>query len=256
MKNKFKIIMLPTKNATKLTFQTGIGLSLSDIEKGGNSAWKNQHLYILSNDHIEEGDWVLFCNYGTLIFDNGPYKVSSCNNESVRKNNDIILWNNEEGSCPAERSQCAKIIASTDEEITPKSLIPESLIIEYISTYNSGNPIHEVCLEQEEINDRNNYEWIVGGDFKIITKIKTDKNGYIIVNPTTKDFKVIIMEDNSDFKFEFNRNEIYTQEEVVLLFQKYYMDCIWDPTPDGDQRETSIVLSEWIEKNITNANRL
>ncbi len=38
----------------------------------------------------------------------------------------------------------------------------------------------------------------------------------------------------------------YTEKAL----QKYYMDCIYDPT-DGSQRETSIQISKWVKDNFS-----
>ena len=56
-----------------------------------------------------------------------------------------------------------------------------------------------------------------------------------------------------DFDVDFKLRQqiiLCMKEYAVGALQQYYMDCIYDPTPDGGQRETSIEISEWVEKNI------
>lgn len=56
-----------------------------------------------------------------------------------------------------------------------------------------------------------------------------------------------------DFEVEYKLREqiiLCMKEYATEALQQYYMDCVLDPTPDGGQRETSIKIKEWVEKNI------
>lgn len=118
MKKTFKIIMLPTEEASRLFIDTrdnSLAQSM-DIPPAG-SIWPNQHLYILSDEEIKEGDWI----YST---DNN---TSSCNIYQVVKYNAITgakpigfggkCFNTEQGIGVAI-NKCKKIIATTDKSLT------------------------------------------------------------------------------------------------------------------------------------------
>jgi len=150
MWERCKVVILPTEE--KATFDNlAIALEepfncLSSIKKGNLSlvnlselsGWKPQHLYILSDDEIKEGDWF--------------YDIFS---ESIKKCFEI----------PPLEDAAYKIIASTDPslytKINPSTqrvnelnpyLLPspsQSFIEKYVSEYNKGNIITEVMVEYE-----------------------------------------------------------------------------------------------------------
>ncbi len=156
LKQRFHVEMLPTYEPSYLVLQKGVGLYLSDLFEGGNSAWHNQHLYIVSYElntftilnKPEKGDWVY--NY----ISKKVYQLTS----------------------PAVSYEL-KIVASTDKNITPKSWIPNSFVKDFIKIYNKIeiDNIHEIYLEmiQNKYPDLHNHE----------RDILISKEGSVVVHP-------------------------------------------------------------------------
>ena len=154
MKKTHQIILLPTKensNLYKLILSNKLVLS----KKAGPSCNVeiNQHLYLISDDEIKEGDWV----YQDRFYEEKPVPIMQFSSK------DLVTNAN-------ESELCKKVIASTDSELkitksatgvtdggrertfySDKLLpqIPESFIKAYIKAYNEGKPITEVDLEMD-----------------------------------------------------------------------------------------------------------
>lgn len=145
--NQFKrtqVIMLPTKNKSLLH----INYSKLQLNKFEKLDANNQHLYIISDDEIKEGDW---CIEFDLSFK--PIEIFKCN-----------------GIIPGE-CIIRKIIASTNMSLRIESELdvyykngiggarslpqPSQQFIEkYIESYNKGEVITDVLIEYET-----NYKW-------------------------------------------------------------------------------------------------
>ena len=139
--------------------------------KNGDGEWKTQHLYILSDEKIKEGDWCLNLDTND-IFKLGKYGVNNAK----------------------------KIIATTDTSLG-LPLIPESFIKYYISEYNKGNIITDVEVEYED----NGEEGWIGDDYngepfwneKLELKVNPDNtiNIYPIKNSWNREeFEIAIRE--------------------------------------------------------------
>lgn len=136
MKKTHKIIMLPTEKVGKLWLRQSDSKLISENNLQHNSSTVKgcQHLYILSDEEITEGDWIT-----------DKYRV----------------WQWKDDSSLLGRK---KIVATTDESLKigggtgrredgisfPLPQIPESFIKDYIKAHNKGKPITEVDLETEE----------------------------------------------------------------------------------------------------------
>jgi len=161
MKKTHPVVMLPTEKATKLTLQDGIGLYMGDIEEAGNSAWRNQHLYILSDETADEGDYV-------VVGGKGVRQVVKTDTKDPSKW--VVTGESSAVLSFVYRGACKKIIATTDKSLGIKydknpefygsgmfnkkllfPQIPESFIQAYIKAYNEGKPITEVDLEYEQL---------------------------------------------------------------------------------------------------------
>lgn len=142
MKKTFKVVMLPTEKASKLFISSRGDLLYGEIDtESEENCGSEQHLYIISDEEIKEGDWV----YDT--FDLDIYQVTSEHLESMDKQVNTL---------------CKKVIASTDitlyytskkqteESNYPIPQIPKSFIQAYIKAYNEDKPITEVDLEVQE----------------------------------------------------------------------------------------------------------
>lgn len=145
---QYKVVMLAT-NYGKLTLYDYKDLKTLSYALGNHKGSTNlipQHLYILSDDEIKEGDWVLYKNKPCLVSlyaYSGEMKVT-------------LIY---------AIKYCKKIIATTDTLIitnmsdsnavreidfdieVPK--LSDSFIKKYIEEYNKGSQITKVLVEYE-----------------------------------------------------------------------------------------------------------
>lgn len=199
--------MLPTEEASTLHIEEDNKLMFYE-ESRVYSNTKSQHLYILSDEKIEENDW---------------YWDNSAGNNRI-----LQLEKGWSGKELLNNPFVKKVIATTDKTLglqVPKGnvamgwrwlpQINEAFIKSYVESYNQGKLITEVLVEYEYEDD-------------IYIKLKLREDNTIIIS----------------------QSKTYTRDEVIVILNKYYMDCIYDPTPEGNQRESSIKLKEWINKQL------
>lgn len=177
-----------------------------------------QHLYILSDEEIKEGDWYLD-NYNNSII---KANINSDHKYYV--------------------SNCKKIIATTDKLQTgsiniglkrEKELIaiylpspsPEFVKV-YIKAYNTGKPITEVMVKYV---DNGEEDWIgnnANGQpfWNEKWKLKVDSNNCITIRPV---------------KINWTREEV-----IQLIFLAYNLR-----TTDKEVRSTR-KMNEWIQQNL------
>lgn len=132
------MILLSKSNALKSNSE------LDKIRKTEEQYWSLNHLFILSDEEIKEGDWYIRIeSFGAI-----PTKTNKLEAEILNRKTTFI--------------DAKKIIATTDkslgwmihderdyEEFHIMKQIPESFIQSYIKAYNEGNFITEVQLEYE-----------------------------------------------------------------------------------------------------------
>ncbi len=193
----YKIIMLPTEKATNLgirnfsdSIKTKVGklaflYPFKDQSESTDSDvnWDYQHLYIISDDEIKEGDWVI---------------NSNTNNIAQYTGHGSMEW-------------WKKIVATTDKSLRYKEevtgitklpldfnipTIPEAFIQSYIKSYNEGNPITEVDLEMVRC---------------VEPHLATMSSREYYIPETRSDNTVII-----------HPSKMYSKKDVFELFQKYF----------------------------------
>lgn len=103
--------------------------------------WINQHLYILSDDEIKEGDWMYNTHHN--IISKGPgggnhydKKIVATTDKSLNECNVCGMSNGDH-----------KMSCKTTSIITKLPQLPESFIQAFIKAYNEGYPITEVAVE-------------------------------------------------------------------------------------------------------------
>jgi hypothetical protein len=157
------IIMLPTDENSMLHLTKDnhlIDVFSGVFSKENKYYGKNQHLYILSNEKIEKGDW--FYDSRDKILSNNPLaithfskKVIVTTDSSLKVYYDLVGKNGL-------------------SQLRQKSLqeIPQSFIEYFINEYNKGNVIKKVLVEVEcknvqiypksgkEFSDKNHLEFI------------------------------------------------------------------------------------------------
>ena len=156
MKKTHKVVMLPTEKASRIHLANNKLIYGKELFTDGLTG-RNQHLYIISDDEIKEGDWY--------------YSPET---------KQVYNQSNHETSLP-----CKKIVATTDTSLKVTDLIsdkyavyvpqiPESFIQAYIKAYNEGKPITEVDLEMDcDHNQMPN---------KVIDIIKTRPDNTVIIH--------------------------------------------------------------------------
>lgn len=140
MKKKCNVVMIATDKTESYLYTNPKGILFHNIRNTvkRDSICNPQHLYILSDDEIKEGDWFM------SMFLSYPL-------------------HNIQGGHPdyPDASGCKKIIATTDHNLTKnisrplgvtQSLpsIPQSFIDKYVSEYNAGRKIESVMVEYDE----------------------------------------------------------------------------------------------------------
>lgn len=233
MLKKVHVIMLPTENKSIIAL-TGEKLVKINESNYGFSHIKSQHLYIISDDEIKEGDWCLIDNNKVGKRTNKQTYPNSTDGESHLCYYYTI--NGEEISYHV--SHCKKIIATTDTslrvpynngDMNDLIILPrpsQQFIEEYIEEYNKGNIITDVLIEYETLYSPDNIHWCIKknndweqGCSKTILKINSKDNTITI----------------KKVKNNWNR------EEVIELLTKL------NHTLDIGSNRT---FEEWIEENL------
>jgi len=76
MFENYLAIMLPTENRSKLHYhKDNHTLTYGNIEIDNSYIWVNQHLYILSDDHIDVGDWYYVPKVDKVIKHYGTHEI-------------------------------------------------------------------------------------------------------------------------------------------------------------------------------------
>jgi hypothetical protein len=100
-----------------------------------------QHLYILSDDPIQDGDWFV--------------KMRSFNNKPSLYKEDKKAFMNSEWLNSGDVNDCFKVIASTDTQLgLPQP--SKAFIQKYVELYNKGQQITEIDVEYEYVEQECN----------------------------------------------------------------------------------------------------
>lgn len=191
MKKTFKVVMLPTEKPSKIgLLNDRLYLFNGKLEdKYPSGSYKNINLYIISDDEIKEGDWVLNKEINEIYqrkhYNNGKSKLS----EQEKK---IVATTD-------------KSLDVTDHRVSPvpnfcdMPQLPESFTQAYIKAYNEGKPITEVDLEIEYFITvpQGNYSKEDYG-----YQIKTRPNNTVIIH----------------------QSKMYSRDEVLILVASYAID--------------------------------
>ena len=234
MKKEHKVVMLSTNEKAKLYLKNGLKIGSDCIHTTG------QHLYILSDQEIKEGDWYFYGNRfdekELNQFKNGIDSTAFLKEQKIKK---IIATTNSElwkikhdCTCGATTYEgCSECL----ELLIPK--IPIDFVERYAKEYNKGKQITSVMLEYEsmwkrddgeiskisEFNDPN-----ISGRFHIIPKIRS--NNTVIISPVEE--------------------RKYTREEV-FEFGKLILNTFHSEgrTQNGKDRLPVVKFGEWFERS-------
>lgn len=149
LKEKAKVIMLPTKDYTHIKLDSDGVRLWYDNRPTHTDIHKHQHLYLVTDEEIKEGDWFI-ANQGVHICVRIDKEDTQYPYVTINSKGDIIKhsrhWN-------------TKIIATTDMELfygdevgyaehLPQ--IPQDFIEKYVKEYNEGNIITDILVEHEK----------------------------------------------------------------------------------------------------------
>lgn len=210
-----EVVMLPTEKASKLVLAYNNKLSINwthDLAKFDDATY--QHLYILSNEEIKEGDWCICDLVAQPI-------VKITNLEYAKQYN------------------CKKIIATTDSSLTIENedemegrmicKLPQpsqSFIEKYIKSYNEGNIISKVLVEYDKLTSMNQRN-IIGSAFNL----KIDKSNQITI---------------------IKQKDSWNREEVINIIQSYKSDLLVqiDICKGKNESLKKVFTDNWIEQNL------
>lgn len=178
---------------------------------------KYQHLYILSDEEIKDGDWFIWLKYNTI------HKATK----------------------PDDNKECKKIIATTDssllipfDDVTiglPQ--IPKSFIETFVNEYNKGNIITEVMIEYEKHTPAFSH---IGKTPSKQEKLRgCYNNGEQIVGIWTEESLKTNPENTINIK---PIKDSWSREEVIELIQRFNKESAGNVWFDTDEK--------WIEENI------
>ena len=216
---KAKVVMLPTNEKTNI-INTNQGLLYNSNDYIGI----NQHLYIISDDEIIEGDW--FYNIHSKIVGRAAFNFGK---DELAK----------------------KIIATTDTSLyihqEETFYLPERVfylpqpsqqfIQKYIEEYNKGNTITDVLVEYELISNEEYFLNTINPDENVPY---FDEN--LKINP--KDNTITIKK----------AKDSYTREEVIDLIIRAVGDSHDWSEENHDIHSIGIIekrfLNKWLEENL------
>jgi hypothetical protein len=235
MKKTVKVVMLPTNKKADLRIGKTHGVLHYKNNIFDESLGVYQHLYFLSDEEINEGDW--FIHPDSSCFDKECKEVSIGGYEikQVSKTDEHFVYH--EVMAISKSKNIKKIIATTDKSfrlteivkedgnikfpyITPLPQPSQSFIKKFIEEYNKGNVITEVKVEYWAHTEEH-----------IQYKINPDNT--INIKP---------------------KKEEWSREEVIVLLQKLADDI--DNNYRPYTRDNSIGFDlvnndgQWIEKNL------
>ena len=206
MKKTFLLVMLPTKQSIIGLDKPSNSLVLIVDKKNGFAETediKPQHLYILSDEEIKEGDW--------FIGETGIVKRAN----KIGKNNAQIHTSD---GYAYFKNKSKKIVATTDtslktfipelrgelDEYTYLPQLPESFIKAYVNSYNEGKPITEVDLEVNES-----------------TKYNMDELHERHLNGLPHNYNKPLIKTRPDNTVIIHRSKTYTEQEVVEILTEF-----------------------------------
>ena len=218
---KAKVVMIPTEKSSLFTHADELLFNKTgEREVNLEYGTQPQHLYILSDEEIKEGDW--FINELNQVWKhNGkvqPYKGSK--KIIATTDTSLIKTNHRYTIRPIYASKFednSRVIATVDSWDKKELIMPkpsQSFIEKYISEYNKGNVITDVLVE---------YEYIAGGrtsaapevyekGFGLQLKV-SPKDNTITIRPVKNSWsRNEVVELLTAWNFEFHENsEIYKQ---------------------------------------------
>lgn len=212
---KAEIVMLGTDKVTNIQLDKDYN-TLSTISRQirNSQDYQGQHLYIISNEEIKEGDWycslagIVSQHNGTEVLPEGWKKIIATTNESLHI--PFVTPGNEE-------------LEVYEYTILPKP--SDSFIKKYIEEYNASRTILKVLVEYEKVYPKH---FTYNPSENIIINLKVDSNNTITIKRIEP--------------------KLYTREEVEIFLNQLYSDVTTDSTYNGNY------IDMWIDQNLLTYN--
>lgn len=220
--NQFKrsqVIILPTENNTvivlnpstnKLSIPKELIIGTDSLKRFKEVGFIPQHIYIISDDEIKEGDWRLDIRTNKIY-------------QSVKQDAELY-----------DTSFRKKIIVTTDTSLKIEGKLwktttnlpqPSKQFIEkYVESYNKGEVITDVLVEYED--------YIIKYNTKGITNIKSNR---LKVNPKDNTITIKKLKDS------------WSREEVIILMKKSFNKGV---DAESFQVPLYFSSDKWIEENL------
>jgi hypothetical protein len=220
-----EVIILPTHDQTQIAKSHKSNhliyadKPMSDTQNN-RDGYTNQHLYILSDEEIKEGDWYMYCHFGEWIISNSRETLKNRTNTLENLNKD---------------SYYKKIIVTTDESLKPSCICSENEAIycgskcqkslprpsdDFLKAFvkAQGKGFEKVLVEYEDY-------WVqVAHSMDVAYKVKVAPDNIITIRP--------VQEEKTS----------WSREEVITLIQKLEVD--------GANYFGQAFLKQWISENL------
>ena len=217
MKQKTKVVMLPTEDESHIINDKLLGLQYNSIPLDNSLLYNPQHLYITVSQDVEpikEGDWYID-------------DISS-----VRKSitSDEYYWKS--------RQDYVKIIASTDPKLTIK-------VLEHI-----GRDFKEITIPQIKQSFLKEFVADPNGEFKI--KYKKGNYSDWLDNGGSPPPMKLKLNKNNTVNITSVEEKMYSRAEVIVLLNKYGNDVAneFHDCDCSDTEPLSFEEENWIKENL------
>ena len=252
-----EVVMLATKE-----YHSDIELDETlQLSKHKGYCNKNgQQLYIVSNEDIKKGDWILDIVTKLVTISNNIEnakssgillkrdwrKIIATTDESLKIDNDItnqtsVIW---------DKTDIERVIVGSKSLPKPS----DSFISKYIEEYNKGNQITDILVEyspkEYKIGDKVH---IGGKDWEVDIKVEWSElfKGFYFGTRnggTWKCFEYELKVDSDNTITIKKVKDSYSREEVMTLFSELQYDMAQQLI--GNRGPDKIIPLEWIEENL------
>lgn len=213
---KCKVVMLPTKKASNIhSYMYNLGTRKEPKQtyqmNGNTQISYAQHLYIISDDVIKEGDW---------LYNLQSKKIRQC--FSIEKNRLVYNEYDKKIIATSDNSLAVDIIDieeySFDIVYLPQP--SQSFIEKYIKQYNKENIITDIMVEYERDEEVTGYEY---------DTLKVDKDNTITIKRIKDTFGLEEVKKlcKSAFITGSRINDINYFEWEKIIYKFLHLICFW-----------------------------
>ena len=235
---KCKVLLLPTNEKASLIYGNSLLNKLSYGELSPSHC-SHYHLYIISDDKIEEGEicWVLNTTNNSIFLNNpengkiAPPKINILHKEYNKEHFKKIIATTDTSltTCQCRKVGYHKLSCKQTYNLPEPS---QSFIQKFIEEYNKGNVITDVMVEYE--TKVVGYEVGFTGDIDISAKV---------VKINSKDNTITIKKLKDSWnKCEHAANLIKYRQD----YEQFKKDSHFGP----NQKEIEEWSNKWIEENL------